>query len=213
MPKTRIAVKNIKQKLEEDIRTLRDPEFGYIRAGLPRFAAFFGRDSCIVSWQLVDYDVTIARRTIELLAELQGKKIDNTSEEEPGKIVHEWHPNPSEYKSLQWPLPYYGSVDSTPLFVYLCGLYYEKSVDTEWLAKKLPPIELDLELGAKKGEVDGDALLEYERKNPVGLLHQGWKDSRMDHLRLTPPIELIEVQGYYYAALREAAELALMLKN
>src|SRR4030042_3129757 len=28
-----------------------------------------------------------------------------------------------------------------------------------------------------------------------------------------PPIELIEVQGYYYAALREAAELALMLKN
>ena len=213
MLKTKIAIKGIKHKLEEDIETLRDSEVGYIRAGLPRFAALFGRDSCIVSWQLIDYDVTIARRTIELLAELQGKEINHLREEEPGKIVHEWHQNPPEYKSLLWPLPYYGSVDSTPLFIYLCGLYYEKSVDTEWLAKYWPHIVSALEWCEKYGDFDGDTLLEYERKNPVGLLHQGWKDSRMDHLRLTPPIELIEVQGYYYAALREAAELALMLKN
>src|SRR3989338_6094222 len=145
MPKTRIAVKNIKQKLEEDIRTLRDPEFGYIRAGLPRFAAFFGRDSCIVSWQLINHDTTIAKRTIELLAQLQGEKTDRLSEEEPGKIVHEWHQEPAKYKPLQWPLPYYGSVDSTPLFIYLCGLYYEKSVDTEWLSKYLPHIVFALE--------------------------------------------------------------------
>jgi glycogen debranching enzyme len=213
MPKTKIAIKNIKQKLEEDIETLRDPKLGYIRAGLPRFAALFGRDSCIVSWQLIDYDDTIARRTIELLAQLQGKEINNASEEEPGKIVHEWHPNPSEYKSLQWPLPYYGSVDSTPLFIYLCGLYYEKSVDTEWLAKHWPHIVSALEWCENYGDFDGDALLEYERKNPAGLLHQGWKDSRMDHLGLKSPVEIIEAQGYYYAALREAAELALMLKN
>ncbi|KKS82935.1 MAG: Amylo-alpha-1,6-glucosidase [Candidatus Wolfebacteria bacterium GW2011_GWC1_43_10] len=209
----KIAIKNIKPKLEENIEILRDPELGYIRAGLPRFAALFGRDSCIVSWQLIDYDATIARRTIELLAELQGKKINNASEEEPGKIIHEWHPNPSEYKSLQWPLPYYGSVDSTPLFIYLYGLYYEKSVDTEWLAKYWPHIVSALEWCENYGDFDGDALLEYERKNPAGLLHQGWKDSRMDHLGLKPPVELIEAQGYYYAALREAAELALMLKN
>lgn len=213
MPKTKIATKTIQRRLEADIETLRDPQLGYIRAGLPRFAALFGRDSCIVSWQLIDYDAAIARRTIELLAELQGKEVDNTSEEEPGKIVHEWHPNPSEYKSLPWPLPYYGSVDSTPLFIYLCGIYYEKSVDTEWLAKYWPHIVLALEWCEKYGDFDGDMLLEYERKNPAGLMHQGWKDSRMDHLGLKPPIELVEAQGYYYAALREATELALMLKN
>ena len=213
MPKTKIAIKNIKQKLEEDIGILRDPELGYIRAGFPRLAALFGRDSCIVSWQLIDYDMAIARWTIELLAKLQGKKIDNASEEEPGKIVHEWHPNPSEYKSLPWPLPYYGSVDSTPLFIYLCGLYYEKSADTEWLIKYWPHIVSALKWCEKYGDFDGNMLLEYERKNPAGLLHQGWKDSRMDHLGLKPPIELIEVQGYYYAALRKAAEFALRLKN
>jgi len=213
MPKTKIATKNIEQKLEKDMGILRDPKLDYIRAGLPRFAALFGRDSCIVSWQLINYDATIARRTIELLAQLQGKEINNAREEEPGKIIHEWHPNPSEYKSLLWPLPYYGSVDSTPLFIYLCGLYYEKSVDTDWLAKYWPHIVSALLWCEKYGDFDDDMLLEYERKNPVGLFHQGWKDSRMDHLGLKPPIELIEAQGYYYAALREAAELALMLKN
>lgn len=213
MPKTKVATKTIQQKLEADIKTLRDPQLGYIRAGLPRFAALFGRDSCIASWQLIDYDSAIARRTIEILSELQGKEKNDLSEEEPGKIVHEWHPNPSEYKPLPWPLPYYGSVDATPLFVYLCGIYYEKTVDTGWLAKYWPHIKKALEWCEKYGDFDGDTLLEYERKNPAGLIHQGWKDSRMDHLGLKRPIELIEVQGYYYAALREAAELALMLKE
>lgn len=213
MPKTKIATRTIQQKLEANIETLRDPQLGYIRAGLPRFAALFGRDSCIVSWQLIDYDPAIAHRTIEILSELQGKEKNDFSEEEPGKIVHEWHPNPSEYKSLPWPLPYYGSVDATPLFVYLCGIYYEKTVDTEWLASYWPHIKKALEWCEKYGDFDRDTLLEYERKNPAGLMHQGWKDSRMDHLGLKPPIELVEVQGYYYAALREAAELALMLKD
>lgn len=211
--KSIVQSEKIAAKLEANIRALEDREHGYIRAGLPRFNALFGRDSCIVSWQLINYDPSIARRTIEILARLQGKKIDDKSEEEPGKIVHEWHPNPAEYKTLQWPLPYYGSVDSTPLFIYLCGLYYEKTVDTEWLTEYWPHILAALEWCEKYGDIDGDALLEYERKNPAGLMHQGWKDSRMNHLNISPPVELIEVQGYYYAALREAAELALMLKD
>ncbi|MDO8436488.1 MAG: amylo-alpha-1,6-glucosidase [bacterium] len=201
------------KKLEADVKLLKDKEGGYFRAGLPRFAALFGRDSCIFSWELINYDPTIASRTIEILAKLQGKKKDNLREEEPGKIVHEWHQNPKEYKSLIWPLPYYGSVDSTPLFIFLCGVYYEKTVDTKWLAKFWPNILAALHWCEKYGDLDGDILLEYKRKNPSGLFHQGWKDSRRDHLGLKPPVELVEVQGYYYAALREAAEFALMLKQ
>ena len=208
-----MTTKKIAARLEADIRELEDREHGYIRAGLPRFPALFGRDSCIVSWQLIDYDPDIARHTIEILARLQGKKIDNTSEEEPGKIIHEWHPNPAKYKALAWPLPYYGSVDATPLFIYLCGLYYKKTVDTEWLTAYWPHIVSALEWCEKYGDLDRDALLEYKKKNSAGLTHQGWKDSHLNHLNINSPVELIEVQGYYYAALREASELALMLKD
>jgi len=208
-----MGIKKIKEKLEDDIKTLKDPRSGYIRAGLPRFGAFFGRDSCIVSWQLIDYDKDIAKKTIEIFVKLQGKEIDNLKEEEPGKIVHEWHPKPKEYKPLAWPLPYYGSVDSTPLFIFLCSLYYEKTVDTEWLNKYWPNIHMALDWCEKYGDLDNDLFLEYERKNPVGLMHQGWKDGKQNHLNFAPPIEMVEVQGYYYMALREAADLALMLKD
>ncbi len=214
MPEIKVInIEEITSRLKADIEILRDPQYGYIYAGLPRFAALFGRDSCIVSWQLIDYDVTIARKTIDLLIKLQGKEINNLREEEPGKIVHEWHPNPAEYKPLPWPLPYYGSVDSTPLFIFLCGLYFEKSADIDWLAASWPHIVSALDWCEKYGDFDGDMLLEYERKNPNGLFHQGWKDKRTDHIGLEPPVEIVEAQGYYYAALREAAKLALKLKN
>ena len=213
MPKNTKQIEKIKEALAGDIKTLRDPGRGYIKAGLPRFGALFGRDSCIASWELLDYDDTLAKDTIKILSDLQGKEKNSRREEEPGKIVHEWHPRPAGYKSLRWPLPYYGSVDSTPLFIFLCGIYYEKTTDTEWLGARWPNIEAALSWCEKYGDMDGDLLLEYERKNPAGLMHQGWKDSTQNHLDFTPPIELVEAQGYYYAALSSASELALALKK
>ncbi len=213
MPKKVINVGEITSRLKADIKTLQDPQYGYLYAGLPRFPALFGRDSCIASWQLIDCDVTIAKKTVDLLIKLQGKEINNIREEEPGKIVHEWHPNPAQYKPLPWPLPYYGSVDSTPLFIFLCNLYFEKSSDIDWLTASWPHIALALDWCEKYGDFDGDMLLEYERKNPIGLFHQGWKDKRTDHLGLKPPVAIVEAQGYYYAALCQTAKLASKLNN
>jgi len=209
----KIDIKAIRKRLENDIRLLREPNLGYVRAGFPRFSALFGRDSCIVSWQLIDYDSTIAQKTIEILARFQGEKINNLSEEEPGKILHEWHPNPKEYKPLSWPLPYYGSVDSTPLFIFLCGLYYRKTQDKQWLKRYWPHIKSALKWCEEYGDLDGDMLLEYIRKNPEGLMHQGWKDSRLDHLGLKPPIEIVEVQGYYFLALCVALDFAQLMED
>lgn len=200
-------------RLQKDIEFLREPEYGYIRAGYPRFMALFGRDSVITAWQLIEHEPLIAERTLAILAKLQGKETNLMREEEPGKILHEWHPKPEEYKILPWPLPYYGSVDSTPLFIFLSFLYYERTTDTKWLASFWPHIERALEWCERYGDLDGDRFLEYEKKNPFGLEHQGWKDSRLDHLELRPPIELVEVQGYYYLALIAANELALAFQN
>ena len=60
---------------------------------------------------------------------------------------------------------------------------------------------------------DGDGFVTYEASHPDGLSNQGWKDSWdgvnfADGRSPQPPIALVEVQGYAYAAFRGAAELA-----
>jgi glycogen debranching enzyme len=202
------------ENLKRDIEFLRDPQGGYIRAGSPYFMALFGRDAAIISWQLLDYDPSIARNSIAALARLQGKEINNKREEEPGKIPHEWHPKPLRYKPfLAFFLPYYGSVDSTPLFVWLCALYFKRTQDRDWLLQYWSNIKAALEWCEKFGDSDGDLFLEYERKNPFGLKHQGWKDGSQFQVPMDPPIAIIEAQGYYYAALESAKELARVLNE
>jgi glycogen debranching enzyme len=61
------------EKLKKEIESLRHQR-GFLLAGLPRFNKLFGRDSIISSWQLLDYDVSIAKNTLEILSELQGKE-------------------------------------------------------------------------------------------------------------------------------------------
>jgi glycogen debranching enzyme len=63
------------------------------------------------------------------------------------------------------------------------------------------------------GDSDGDGFVDYRRRDPRGLANQGWKDSwdginRADGTLPPAPVALVEVQGYVYAALHGAAELA-----
>ena len=63
------------------------------------------------------------------------------------------------------------------------------------------------------GDPDGDGFLEYDRRAEKGLVNQGWKDSgdsifHADGRLAAPPIALVEVQAYAYAALVGAASLA-----
>ncbi len=50
------------------------------------------------------------------------------------------------------------------------------------------------------GDKDRDEYVEYKRRNPHGLFHQGWKDGSEDHLKIRPPVAIVEAQGYIYAA-------------
>ena len=106
---------------------------------------------------------------------------------------------------------YYGSVDSTPLFVLLAGLYTERTGDERTLRNLWPAIKRALAWMDTQGDPDGDGFLEYGRKGAhslkTGLQHQGWKDSfdaifHSDGRLAQGPIALAEVQGYAYAAKR-----------
>ena len=111
---------------------------------------------------------------------------------------------------------YYGSVDSTPLFVLLAGLYVERTGDEETLAELWPAIEAALQWIDGPGDPDGDGFVEYRRATEQGLANQGWKDSfdaifHADGKLAEGYIALAEVQGYVFAAKRLAARCARRL--
>lgn len=201
-------ISSIRERLQDDLNRLRAPK-GYLRAGEPRYATLFGRDSLISGWQTLALDPSIASSTLRVLASFQGRRLHERSEEEPGKILHEHRFQLNEQKELpEWDFPYYGSVDSTPLFLVVAAEYVAVTEDVSLVDELWPAIQAAYRWMTDFGDRDGDGYLEYARRNPAGLMHQGWKDGSEDHLRITPPVAMVEVQGYAIAAHRAYATLA-----
>ena len=192
----------LKERLLSDLEKLRT-QYGYLNAGYPNFSTLFGRDSLISAWQMLEMDPEIARATLAALAKHQGKVIDQKSEEEPGKILHELIGS-----SPHWKFPYFGSVDSTPLFVIVADEYLNITGDSDFILKIWENIVAAISWIPLYGDADQDNFIEYERKNTHGLFHQGWRDSGENHLKIKSPVAIVEAQGYAYAAYRAAASLA-----
>jgi glycogen debranching enzyme len=199
---------SVRRRLWDDLVRLRAPE-GYLRAGAPRYGTLFGRDALIAAWQTLAIDPTIAASTLRILAKYQGKRSAARSEEEPGKILHEHRFDVASQRELpDWDFPYFGSIDSTPLFIVVAGEYANRVEDDALLNDLWSPLQSAYRWMSEYGDRDGDGYLEYERRNPRGLLHQGWKDGMNDHLGIAPPVALVEVQGYALMAHEAYARLA-----
>ncbi|MFX6803765.1 hypothetical protein ABTH20_20120, partial [Acinetobacter baumannii] len=68
---------------------------------------------------------------------------------------------------------YYGSVDSTPLFVLLAGAYLRRTGDRDTVQTLWPNIEAALAWIDQYGDCDGDGFVEYSRRTAEGLINQG----------------------------------------
>lgn len=144
-----------------------------------RFHALFGRDSAIVSLQVLPARPEVARATLRALASLQGEVEDPATDEEPGKIVHEWWPTaPRRLIEAGWPvrggeLRYFGSADSTSWFLVLLASLGDRSLaselETVWRAAG-EWLERALDRGA-------GFVRHGPRRWSGGLVQQGWRDA------------------------------------
>ncbi|HEY6933580.1 MAG TPA: hypothetical protein VI452_09285 [Marmoricola sp.] len=152
-----------------------------------RFHALFGRDSLIFGLQVLPVRPEVATATLRSLAALQGRTDDPETEEQPGRIIHEYRPEAPEWLvAAQWPvrdgeLRYYGTSDATSWFLVVLDATADAALQAE-LADARAAAAGWLEQALRDG---GGFVRCGPRRHPGGLVQQGWRDAsapgRDDH--------------------------------
>ncbi|MFD1213229.1 glycogen debranching N-terminal domain-containing protein [Arthrobacter sp. GCM10027362] len=222
IPELHLSNTEIEQTLRrssDDLGSLRmfdreHPGRTVVAAGAPWFMALFGRDSLLSSFMSLPVDPSLARGTLQTLAELQGQQVNPATEEEPGRILHEVRLGVTAGLALGNGTAYYGTADATPLFLILLSELDRWGLERDVRNQLLPHADRALDWIQDYGDRDGDGFVEYQRATEHGLINQGWKDSWdginfADGTLAEAPIALCEVQAYVYGAYIGRAMLAM----
>ena len=205
-------IQRVFDRSSEDLRSLLfDTQQGvFPAAGVPWFCTPFGRDSIIVALTTLPWYPEIAQGTLRYLAANQGQELNPVNLEAPGKILHEQRDGEASRTGRTPFQTYYGSVDSTPLWVCLLGDYLEWTGDLDTVRDLEPNLSAALEwMGSLDADPDEDGFLEY-LPHAGGITNQVWKDSGdstffEDGTNPVGAIAVVEVQAYAYKAYLSAA--------
>ncbi|MFY1687499.1 glycogen debranching N-terminal domain-containing protein [Plantactinospora sp. WMMB782] len=186
--------------------------------GLPWYMTVFGRHSIVTGLQTLPFTPQIALSALRVLALLQGGRIDDLRDEEPGKILHELrYGEPGGFEDSAY-TTYYGAADCTPLFVVLLDEYERWTGDVATVRMLEYEARSALAWIDTYGNLMDDGYVWYECRSPRGLVNQGWKDSPdaimySDGRLPGKPRATCELQGYAYDAKIRGARLARRFWN
>lgn len=189
------------------------PNDEFYAAGAPWYLTMFGRDALWTADFALPLGIERAASTLRVLARRQSTSRDPSIAAEPGKILHEVRPPTLAHDTgFRLPPVYYGSIDSTPLWIRLLHRAWRWGMPTDEVRDLLPNLVAAAGWLLNEADADGDGLVEYIDASGQGLVNQGWKDSsdsvqHLDGTLAEAPIALCEVQGYAYSAALAAAEL------
>jgi glycogen debranching enzyme len=183
-------------------------------AGLPWFMTMFGRDSIFTSLQALPFTPELAATTVRALGELQGWRIDDFRDEDPGRILHELRYGELTAFEERPHSPYFGSADATPLYVVLLDEYERWTGDRGLVREYEREARAALNWIDEYADLMGNGYISYRRRNEkTGLENQCWKDS-WDSISYRDgrlpgfPRATCELQGYAYDAKLRGARLA-----
>ncbi|SCE97584.1 Glycogen debranching enzyme (alpha-1,6-glucosidase) [Micromonospora tulbaghiae] len=182
--------------------------------GMPWAMTLYGRDALITCLQTLPFTPELTSATLHMLAMLQGGRLDDYHEEEPGKIVAELRYGEAAAFDEQPTALYYGAADTTPLFVILLDEYERWTGDADLVHELRHPARMALDWLTRYGDQCGDGYLRYRPRNTdSGVANQTWRNSPeaiVDRYGGEPPYPraTCELQGYAYDARIRGARLA-----
>jgi glycogen debranching enzyme len=253
-PQTRI---DLQTAFDSVIREYEPKKYAFLAAGVMKgnekgkeanlFNTVFGRDSLIMLGFLraiknnykfnsknikLTIPPSLEKDTIIFLAQYQGQTFNTSSEEEFGKILHEYR-DPTDpiaielFEERGWVFPYFGGIDSTFHFVEVLSKYLiENPQDLEFkvlnLNSQITYTLLEVFHNSIKyclSKIE-NGLVKYTRLNSSGIEIQSWRDSYdsiSDHSGLLPdfkiPLCLLDIQLVAIESLMSASQLSLLLGN
>jgi len=191
------------------------------------FRCLFGRDALLISNLLGLRVPDLEFNVVKALGMVQGRKFDDLSEEEPGRIAHEVREQ-DDVRAQElvangnWRFPYYGAVDATLIWLKAVARISKRSPDSlDFVLDGLPLWRRAIsatEWTLRRLETPS-GLIEAKRSNPHGIQNQVWKDSEDSYMHADGALARggstasIETVGEAYDALRSAIEIQRLRPN